>query len=146
MDEIVAPDRPLMVARSFDSSYREPLRFERGDHGLVWFEQPIVYTASHPQQTKVRLLRVGLRKVRDGFGIEAGGEGTDPGKELRVHKTGEQALMSPHGKTGDGAVLPLLGYVIIGLDLRDYFGDECLLIEVVVLFAQFRSAPGLEHS
>src|ERR1700691_2843695 len=105
MDEIVAPDRPLMMPRCFDSGHRKAFGFEGGDHGLVWLEQRIVYTAGHPQQTKVCLLRDGLRKVRDGFGIEAGGEGTDPGKELMVHKTGEQSLMSPHAKSGDGAVL-----------------------------------------
>ena len=48
------------------------------------------------------------------FGIEAGGEGTDPGEELRVGKTDEQALMAAHGKTGDGAVLALLRGVIVG--------------------------------
>src|ERR1700678_887929 len=133
MDEIVAPDRPLVVTWCFDSGHRKAFGFEGGDHGLVWLEQSIVYTAGHPQQTKICLLRVGLRKLRDGFGIEAGGEGADPGEELRVRKTDEQALMATHGKPGDGAVLALFRYVIVGFNLRDHFGDECFLIEVVVL-------------
>ncbi len=75
MDEIVLPNWPLMVTGGFDRGHRKPFGFERGDYGLVWLKQCIVYTAGHPQQTKVCLLRVGLRKLRDGFGIEAGGDG-----------------------------------------------------------------------
>src|SRR5580700_3135194 len=97
MDEVVAPHRPLVVTWGFNSSHWKPFGFERGDHSLIWLEQRIVYTAGHPQQTKVCLLRVGLRKIRDGFGIEAGGEGTDPREQLRVRKTDEQALMAAHG-------------------------------------------------
>ena len=97
MDEIVAPDRPLVMTWGFDSSHRKAFGFERGDHGLIWLEQRVVYTAGHPQQTEVCLLLVGLRKIRDGFGIEAGGKRTNPGEQIRVRKTDEQALMAAHG-------------------------------------------------
>jgi hypothetical protein len=48
MDEIVAPDRPLVMTWGFDSSHRQSLGFERGNYGLVGLEQRIVYTAGHP--------------------------------------------------------------------------------------------------
>ena len=63
MDEIVAPDRPLMMTWGFDSGYREAFGFEGGDHGLVWLEQRIVHAASHPQQTKICFLRGGRWKL-----------------------------------------------------------------------------------
>ena len=48
MEEIVAPDRPLVMTWRLNSGHREPLGFEGGDYGLVGFEQRVVYAAGHP--------------------------------------------------------------------------------------------------
>ena len=51
MDEIVTPNGPLMVTRSFDRGHGQAFGFEGGDRRLVGFEQRVVYPAGHPEQT-----------------------------------------------------------------------------------------------
>ena len=75
----------------------------------------------------------GGRELRNAGGIQAGGKSANPGEQLRVGKTDEQALMAAHGKPGDRAVLALLGYVIVRLDLRNHFGEQCLLKKIDAL-------------
>ena len=140
MYEVVAPDRPLVVTRGFDGCHWKAFGFERGDYGPVGLEERIVYPAGHPEQPEIRLLRGGGRELRNAGGIQAGGKSADPGKQLRVGKTDEQALMAAHGKPGDSAVLALFGYVIVRLDLRNHFGEQCLLKKIDAL-----RASGLEY-
>jgi hypothetical protein len=106
-----------------DSRHWKAFGFERGDYGSVGLEERVVYSAGHPEQTEVRLLRGGGRELRNAVGIQAGGKSANPDEELRVSKTDEQALMAAHGKPGDSAVLALPGYVIVGLDLWNHFGE-----------------------
>ena len=62
-----------------------------------------------------------------------------------MSESDEQAFMATHGEAGDGTVFPLLRYVIVGLDLRDHFGEQCLLIQFEALLAQSRSPARFEH-
>src|SRR5271156_277579 len=121
------------MPRGFDSRHWKALGFERGDDRTVGLEKRIVYPAGHPEQTEVRLLRGGGRQLRNARGIQAGGKCANPGEQLRVRKTDEQALMAAHGKPGDRAVLALFGYAVVTLDLRNHFSEQRLLKKVDAL-------------
>src|SRR5271156_201845 len=101
------------MTRGFDCRHRKALGFERGDYRPVGLEERVVYPAGHPEHSEISLLRAGGWELRNAGGIEAGGESANPGEQLRVGKTDEQALMATHGKPGDRAVLPLPGHVIV---------------------------------
>ncbi len=51
--------------------------------------------------------------------------------------------MAAHGKTGNGAVLAIFRYVIVGFDLRYYFREECPLKEIQALRLRLGVRPGL---
>src|SRR5271156_1067949 len=57
VNEIVSPDRPLVVTQGFDSSHGKSFLLEFGNGSLVRLQQGVVDTAGHPQQPQVGLLR-----------------------------------------------------------------------------------------
>jgi hypothetical protein len=68
VNEIVSPDRPLVVTWGFDSSHGKSFHLEFGNGSLVRLQQSVVDTAGHPQQPQVGLLRRACRELGKRFG------------------------------------------------------------------------------